>query len=58
MWPQRNTQAFNLWALSTLASFPKGSRTADFKLTPPPEGYSCRLGAFADHYQAASASAR
>jgi hypothetical protein len=50
MWPQINTQAFNLWALTTLASFPKGSRAADFRLTAPPEGYSCKLGPFADHY--------
>jgi poly(3-hydroxybutyrate) depolymerase len=50
MWPQINAQAFNLWALKTLASFPKGSRAANFHLTAPPEGYSCKLGAFADHY--------
>ena len=50
MWPQINTQAFNLWALTTLASFPKGSRAADFRLTAPPEGYSCKLGPFTDHY--------
>jgi len=54
MWPQINTQAFNLWALTTLASFPKGSRAADFRLSAPPEGYSCRLGRFTDHYQALS----
>jgi len=40
--------AFNLWALTTLASFPKGSNPSDFKLTPPPEGYSCKLGRFTD----------
>jgi poly(3-hydroxybutyrate) depolymerase len=50
MWPQINTQAFNLWALTTLASFPKGSRAADFRLSAPPEGYSCKLGRFTDHY--------
>ncbi|HEV7358727.1 MAG TPA: prolyl oligopeptidase family serine peptidase [Steroidobacteraceae bacterium] len=50
MWPQVNTQAFNLWALTTLSSFPKGSRVADFHLTTPPEGYSCKLGRFTDHY--------
>jgi len=50
MWPQVNTQAFNAWALETLASHPKGSRPRDFRLTPPPEGYSCRLGRFTDHY--------
>jgi poly(3-hydroxybutyrate) depolymerase len=50
MWPQLNTQAFNSWALSTLASFPKGSRAADFKLSSPPDGYSCKVGPFADHY--------
>jgi len=49
-WPQVNTQAFNLWALKTLASHPKGSDPKKFKLTPPPEGYSCKLGPFTDHY--------
>jgi poly(3-hydroxybutyrate) depolymerase len=50
MWPQVNTQAFNLWALTTLASHPKGSDPKSFKLMPPPEGYSCKLGTFTDHY--------
>lgn len=50
MWPQVNTQAFNLWALQTLASHPKGSNVKNFKLTTPPEGYTCKLGAFTDHY--------
>lgn len=50
MWPQINTQAFNLWALNTLASFPKWSRAADFHLTAPPAGYNCKLGRFTDHY--------
>lgn len=50
MWPQVNTQAFNLWALTTLSSHPKGSNPKDFKLTPPPEGYSCRLGQFTGLY--------
>lgn len=50
MWPQVNTQAFNLWALTTLASHPKGSDPADFRLTEPPEGYHCQLGPFTDLY--------
>lgn len=50
MWPQANTQAFNTWALKTLASHPKGSNPKAFKLTPPPEGYACKLGRFTDHY--------
>ena len=50
MWPQVNTDAFNLWALRTLASHPKGTPTAKFALTQPPDGYTCRLGAFEDHY--------
>jgi len=50
MWPQVNTQAFNLWALTTLASFPKGSDHRKFDLAPPPEGYSCQVGRFTDHY--------
>ena len=50
MWPQVNTDAFNLWALKTLASHPKGAKPAGFLLTPPPEGYACRLGPYADHY--------
>ena len=54
MWPQKNTEAFNLWALTTLASHPKGSSPASFKMTPPPEGYSCKLGPFTDHYPQAA----
>ncbi|HVR90373.1 MAG TPA: hypothetical protein VHG29_04700 [Novosphingobium sp.] len=50
MWPQVSTDAFNLWALRTLASHPKGTRAARFRLTPPPEGYRCQLGRFTDHY--------
>jgi poly(3-hydroxybutyrate) depolymerase len=50
MWPQINTQAFNAWALKTLASHPKGSSAASFHLTPPPEGYACKLGPYTDHY--------
>lgn len=50
MWPQANTQAFNAWALKTLASHPKGSDPKAFRLTPPPQGYSCKLGRFTDHY--------
>ncbi len=49
-WPQMHTQDFNTWALGTLASHPKGSDTHDFHLTPPPEGYSCQLGPYTDHY--------
>ncbi len=50
MWPQINTDAFNLWALRTLASHPKGSSADSFVLTPPPSGYTCKLGRFTDHY--------
>lgn len=50
MWPQKNTDAFNLWALTTLGSYPKGSKPSQFKLTTPPEGYACKLGPFTDHY--------
>ena len=51
MWPQINTQAFNLWALTTLASHSKGTPAPQFKLTPPPEGYeSCKTGPYTDHY--------
>ena len=50
MWPQINTQAFNLWALTTLASHPKGADPKAFVLKPPPPGYSCKLGPFTDHY--------
>lgn len=50
MWPQINMQAFNTWALKTMASHPKGSDPKAFKLTPPPEGYSCKLGTYTDHY--------
>jgi len=50
MWPQINTQAFNLWALNTLASHPKGASVSEFHLTQPPEGYSCKTGPYTDHY--------
>ncbi len=50
MWPQVNTQAFNLWALTTLASHPKGSDPRSFRLTQPPEGYSCQTGPFTALY--------
>jgi len=50
MWPQKNTDAFNRWALETLASHPKGSNPRRFKLTAPPDGYRCRLGPYTDHY--------
>lgn len=50
MWPQKNTDAFNLWALKTLASHPKGSDPKRFRLTAPPEGYRCRVGTYTDHY--------
>jgi hypothetical protein len=50
MWPQINTQAFNLWALTTLASHPKGTPASDFHLLQPPEGYNCKVGPFTDHY--------
>jgi poly(3-hydroxybutyrate) depolymerase len=50
MWPQINTQAFNAWALQTMASHPKGSDPRAFRLTAPPDGYSCRIGTYTDHY--------
>ncbi len=50
MWPQIHTQDFNTWALRTLASHPKGSEKSSFHLTQPPEGYSCHVGAYTDHY--------
>lgn len=50
MWPQINTQAFNAWALETMASHPKGSDPEAFRLTAPPDGYSCRIGTYTDHY--------
>ncbi len=49
-WPSANRDAFNLWALKTLSSHPKGSDPSMFELTPPPEGYACRVGTFNDHY--------
>lgn len=50
MWPQVNTDAFNLWALKTLASHPKGASVAGFQLQHPPVGYQCHVGRFTDHY--------
>ncbi len=56
-WPTVNRDAFNQWALATLSSHPKGTPKASFgnKLitNPPPLGYSCVLGPFADHYTGA-----
>jgi poly(3-hydroxybutyrate) depolymerase len=49
-WPTVNRDAFNLWALTTLSSHPKGTPKADFVLTPPPAGYTCKLGVYTDHY--------
>jgi poly(3-hydroxybutyrate) depolymerase len=49
-WPTINRDAFNLWALTTLSSHPKGTPKASFTLTPPPAGYTCKLGVFTDHY--------
>ncbi len=49
-WPQTSRDAFNLWALNTMASHPKGADVKAFKLTAPPQGYSCKLGPFVDHY--------
>ena len=49
-WPATNRDAFNLWALKTMASHPKGSNPKAFKLTAPPEGYSCKLGPFTGLY--------
>jgi poly(3-hydroxybutyrate) depolymerase len=49
-WPQTNRDAFNLWALRTMASHPKGSDPRTFKLTPPPAGYACKIGSYSDHY--------
>lgn len=50
MWPQVKTQAFNAWALKTLSSHPKGSKPKAFRLTPPPEGYDCKVGRFEGLY--------
>ena len=49
-WPQIDTHAFNAWALRTLVSHPKGTPVSGFRLTPPPDGYACKLGRFTDHY--------
>jgi poly(3-hydroxybutyrate) depolymerase len=49
-WPSINRDAFNRWALTTLASHPKGQDPAGFVLPPPPEGYACRIGPFTDLY--------
>jgi hypothetical protein len=54
MWPQVDTDAFNLWAVGALASYPKGSKPSQFRFTPPPAGYSCKRGPFTDHYPAAA----
>jgi hypothetical protein len=33
-----------------MASHPKGSDPKSFRLTAPPEGYSCKVGTYTDHY--------
>jgi hypothetical protein len=49
-WPTINRDAFNLWALTTLSSHPKGTPKGAFVLTPPPAGYTCKVGVYTDHY--------
>jgi hypothetical protein len=49
-WPTINRDAFNLWALTTLSSHPKGTPKDAFVLMPPPSGYTCKLGVYTDHY--------
>lgn len=49
-WPTVNRAAFNTWAATTLASHPKGTAKSAFVLPPPPSGYTCRVGAYTDHY--------
>lgn len=49
-WPAANRDAFNLWALQTLASHPKGADPKSFRLTTPPDTYSCQLGPFTGLY--------
>lgn len=46
LWPR--SAAWNSWMAKTLASHPKGSKKADFKLTTPPAGFQCKLGRFTD----------
>ena len=50
MWPTINRAAFNTWAATTLASHPKGTPASSFVLPPPPQGYTCRIGRYTDHY--------
>ena len=44
-WPP----AFTRWAAKTVRSHPKGTPAADFKLTRPPDGFACVVGAYLDH---------
>lgn len=41
---------FNAWALTTLASHPKGSDAETFELTEVPAGFTCQVGRYTDHY--------
>jgi hypothetical protein len=42
--------SFNTWMAQLLYSHPKGSDPSTFKMVDPPQGYSCTLGRFTDHY--------
>jgi hypothetical protein len=46
LWPP--SAAFNMWMATTLASHPKGTPKADFKLTNPPSGFRCSVGRYTD----------
>jgi hypothetical protein len=45
IWPTAMTP----WLAQTLLSHPKGTPAAAFKLTQPPSGFSCVVGAYTDH---------
>jgi dienelactone hydrolase len=48
IWPP--SAAWNNWMAMTLASHPKGTPKADFKLMTPPSGYTCNVGRYTDLY--------
>ncbi|GAA4210840.1 hypothetical protein GCM10022252_79190 [Streptosporangium oxazolinicum] len=45
IWPTAMTQ----WIARTLASHPKGTPPANFRLTQPPAGMTCVVGPYTDH---------
>lgn len=51
MWPVPERDAYNAWFADIFAAFPKGSDPTGYTIPkPPPMSYSCKIGAYDDHY--------